>query len=114
MHKKWDIKYIQRLPAPREGATENIGGFITKKFTQRKTSCTWKFDILEIPDKKKILENCFENMNCFSWIKLIPALIHLKHWYPYLPRSIPRASLLPSPCLLNFTLANWNPSLKQS
>ena len=35
----------------------------------------------------KILENCFQNMNCFSWIKLIPVLIHLKYWYynsPYL------------------------------
>ena len=32
------IKYIQILPVPAEGATENIGeSFITKKFTQRKT-----------------------------------------------------------------------------
>ena len=28
-----------------------------------------------------ILENCFQNMNCFSWTKLIPILIHLKYWY---------------------------------
>ena len=38
----------------------------------------------------KILENCFQNMNCFSWIKLIPVLIHLKYWYyssPYLESS---------------------------
>ena len=27
------------------------------------------------------MENCFQNMNCFSWIKLIPTLIHLKHLY---------------------------------
>ena len=46
-----------------------------------------------------MLKNCFENMNCFPWIKLIPALIHLKYWY-YIP---------PSPSLSNFTLANWNP-----
>ena len=35
----------------------------------------------------KILENCFQNIKCFSWIKLIPVLIHLKYWYynsPYL------------------------------
>ena len=35
----------------------------------------------------KILENYIQNMNCFSWIKLIPVLIHLKYWYyscPYL------------------------------
>ena len=27
------------------------------------------------------MENCFQNMNCFSWIKLIPTLIHLKYLY---------------------------------
>ena len=27
------------------------------------------------------MENCFQNMNCFSWIKIIPVLIHLKYWY---------------------------------
>ena len=35
----------------------------------------------------KLLENYFQNLNCFSWIKLIPVLIHLKYWYnnfPYL------------------------------
>ena len=35
----------------------------------------------------KILENWFQKMNCFSWIKLIPVLIHLKYRYnnsPYL------------------------------
>ena len=54
--------------------------FINKKFTQCKTSRTLKIDVFEIPDNK-ILENCFQNMNCFSWIKLIPVLIHLKYWY---------------------------------
>ena len=53
--------------------------FITKKITQCRTSCTLKIDILETPDKIKILENCFQNMNYFSWIKLIPNLIHLKY-----------------------------------
>ena len=30
---------------------------------------------------KKILENYFQNMTCFSWIKLISVLICLKYWY---------------------------------
>ena len=29
----------------------------------------------------KILENCFQNMNYISRIKLIPVLIHIKYWY---------------------------------
>ena len=33
---KWDIKFIQILPAPTENATENKV-FITNKFTQCKT-----------------------------------------------------------------------------
>ena len=40
-----------------------------------------KYQIIEI------LESCFQNMNCLSWVKLIPVLIHLKYWYfdsPYL------------------------------
>ena len=35
----------------------------------------------------KILEKIFQKMNCFSWIKLTPILIHLKYWhynFPYL------------------------------
>ena len=36
---KWAIKYIQILPAPTEGAPEILEKvFITKKFTQCKTS----------------------------------------------------------------------------
>ena len=61
-----------------------------------------------------ILESCFQNMNCFSWIKLMSVLIHLKYWYfnfPYL-----ELSYLSSPFLSNsnFALANWNPSSTQS
>ena len=29
----------------------------------------------------KILENCFQNMNCFTWIKLISVLSLFKYWY---------------------------------
>ena len=53
--------------------------FITKKFTQCKTLHTLKIDVFEIPDKIKKMENCFQNINCFSWIKLIPVLINLKY-----------------------------------
>ena len=38
----------------------------------------------------KILENCFQKRNCFSWIKLILGLIQLKYRYynsPYLEHS---------------------------
>ena len=39
MENKWDMKYIQILPVPTEGVTENIGEglfFITKECTQCK------------------------------------------------------------------------------
>ena len=42
--------------------------FIAKAFTQCKTSRTLKTDVLEIPDNKSV-ENCFQNLNCFSPIK---------------------------------------------
>ena len=45
----------------------------------------------------KILENCFQKMNYFSWIKLTPIWIHLKYWhhnFPYLELSC----LLHYPC----------------
>ena len=31
LENKWDIKYIQALPAPREGASENIGEGLHQK-----------------------------------------------------------------------------------
>ena len=45
------------VPAPKEAATENIGGLHfqnLKKFTQCKTSHTLKIDVFEIPDNKNI------------------------------------------------------------
>ena len=39
------------------------------------------------------MENCFQNMICFSWIKLISVLIHFKYCYYNIP-------LLEFPCLL--------------
>ena len=59
---------------------------VTKNFTQWKILCTLKINVFEIPIRK-VLENCLQNMNCFSWIRLIPFLIHLKYGYynsPYL------------------------------
>ena len=61
----------------------------------------------------KTLENCFRNMSCFFWIKLIPVLKKLIQKFP-----ITRTPLPPSSSLSNFTsclanclqisLANWN------
>ena len=48
--------------------------FITKKYTQCKTG-TLKIDVL------KNWKSFFQNMSCFSRIKLIPVLIHLKYLY---------------------------------
>ena len=50
----------------------------------------------------KILENYFQNMNCFPLIKLILVLIHFK----MLHNLIPRASMLLLSFLSNFTLTN--------
>ena len=63
--------------------------FVTKKCTQRKTLNTLysKYQIIEI------LENFFQNMTCFLWIKLISYLIHLKYWYYNTPSLQLPASL---------------------
>ena len=63
--------------------------FITKKFTQCKTSHILKIDAFEIPDKIRILEDFIQNMNCFSWINLVPVLVHLKYRYYNSPYSFP-------------------------
>ena len=39
------------------------------------------------------MENCFQNMTCFYWIKLISFLIYLKYWY---------YNTLPLPHLMKF------------
>ena len=52
----------------------------------------------------KILENCFQNMKYFPWIKLISVMIHLKYWYcntpslqlPCLPRHLCQISPWPT------------------
>ena len=59
-----------------------------------------------------MLKNCFENINCFPWIKLIPALIHLKYWYynsswlelPCLPHHLCQILPLPTETLCNIIL----------
>ena len=60
----------------------------------------------------KILENCFQNMNCFVWIKLILVLIHLEYRYynssyAELPNQLPQhlCQILPWP---TETLCNTN------
>ena len=78
IEKKWDIIYTQILLAATEGATENIGEGLhlrnVKHYTPWKSMYS-KYWLI------KVLENCFINMDCFSWIRLIPFLIHLKYWY---------------------------------
>ena len=68
-----DIKK-EILPAPTEGTTEiSEKVFVTKKFTQCKTSLTFKIDVFEIPHNKNIwkLFSKFEQLfmdqtNCSS------------------------------------------------
>ena len=77
--------------------------FITYKFTQCKTSRTLKIDVFKIPDNKNIGK-------LFSKYELLflnqansssdPSQILILQF------PIPRASIPPSPCLSNFTLAN--------
>ena len=79
---KWDIKYYLPQQKVLRKILEKV--FIAKKFTQCKTSRT-RYQIspnirFEIPDNKDF-RNCVQNMNCFSWIKLIPVLIHFIYWY---------------------------------
>ena len=59
--------------------------FVNTKFTKCKTSRTLQINVFEI-QIIKILENCFQNMNCFYWIKLIPVLIYLQFWYYNFPQ----------------------------
>ena len=45
--------------------------------------------------KIKIFENFFQNINCFSWVNLIPDPIHRKYWYCNTPSL--ELSCLPHP-----------------
>ena len=54
----------------------------------------------------KILEVFFQNINCFSWINLIPVLIHLKYWYYHFPASVTIS--------VKFHLSQMKTSLTQS
>ena len=84
--------------------------FITKKFTQCKTSHTLKIDGFKIPDNKNVGK-------LFSKYKVSFLDQADSSSDPYqmiiLQFPIPRASLPPSPSLSNFTLVNWNPSTTQ-
>ena len=48
----------------------------------------------EIPNNQiiKVLKNYFQNISCFSWINMVPVLVHLKYWYYNFPQLEP-------PCL---------------
>ena len=107
----WDIKYIQILPAPPEGATENIGKiFFTKKFTQCKI-LRILIDVFKIQDNKNNGKLCskyellfLDQANSSSDSSEILILRFL----------IPGPSLPLSPSLSNLTLFNWNPYSTQS
>ena len=71
---------IFRPPFPRKTSwLLLLNVFITKKFTQCKTSCPLMYLMYSKYQIIKILSNCFRSINCSSWIKLIPVLIHLKY-----------------------------------
>ena len=95
--KCWDIKYIwrfwRRFSLPRH--------LFNVKHHAPSKSMSSKYR------KTKIFGNCFQNMNLFSWIKLIPVLIHLKYWY-YNP-PYPELSCLPHYFYLNSTLLTETP-----
>ena len=83
---------------------ENV--FITKKFSQCKTSCTLKIDVLEIPDNKNIGKLCSK----YELLFLDQANFSSNSSQILILRfAIPRASLPPSASLSNFILVNWNP-----
>ena len=72
------MNYIQTFPAKiqQKMLRKTSEVFISKKCTQCKKSHTLKALNYQI---MKILENGFQKINCFSWIKLILVLILLKH-----------------------------------
>ena len=85
--------------------------FITKKFTKCKSSRTLKIDVFEIPDKQNIGKLFLKYYLLFldqANPNSVPSQI-LILWCPK-----PRASLLPSPSLSNFTLGYWNHPSTQS
>ena len=64
-------------PNPAEGATENIGEdlyfVVNGKHERQKKMMYSNYQMI------KILESCFQNMNCFSWIKVIAVLIDFNY-----------------------------------
>ena len=104
MENRWVINHIQKLLTQayylflRE-ILEKI--FITKKFTQCKTSHTLKIDVFELLDNKDI-GKLFSKHERFSWIKLILVMINLKYWYY-------NKSSLKLPCLPHYfcQIAPW-------
>ena len=66
----WDIKPNLPQQIVLQKMLEKV--FVAKKFTQCKTSHTLCNIRFEIPENKNF-GNCVQNVNCFSWIKLIPS-----------------------------------------
>ena len=80
--------------------------FVNKEYTQCKTSHILQIDIFKIPHNKNIGILLFLDQANNSSSDTSQILI--------LQFPIFRASLLPSPSLSFFTLANWSPSSTQS
>ena len=78
--------------------------FVTKKFTQCKTSRTLKINVFEIPDKIKTLKKLFSKYELIFLDQASFSSDPTKILILQFP--IPIASLPPSPSLSNFTLAN--------
>ena len=85
--------------------------FITKNFSQFKTSHTSKIDVFRTTDNKNI-RNMFSKYELF----LLDQAYSSSNLSQILILRFPifRASLPPSPSLPNFTLAYWSPSSSQS
>ena len=75
-----NLLHIFRPPFPRKTSwLLLLNVFITKKLTQCKTPCPLMYLMYSKYQIIKILSNCFQSINCPSWIKLIPVLIPLKY-----------------------------------
>ena len=70
LENKWNIKYIQTLPAPRASARENIGEGLHYKEIYLSKMLTLKTNIFEISDNKNIEKTIFKMRTAFLGLSL--------------------------------------------
>ena len=107
---RWDINYIQTLPAQIQSMVLREKVFTAKKYTQNINSIRITRSEFELPDHKNIGKLSLKYELLFldqANLSSVPFQILILQ-YP-----IPRASLSSSPSPSNFTLANRNPSSTQ-